>query len=207
MTYYITDEVTYEELLQLKAERLELGLVPKRGEGLFHSYAHLKSLLFDFRVENHFENVGTHLVAARDKETNKVLGASMLTVTKREPKHASFRHVFVFEESRGQGIAKEMYDYRIRLAVKEGATRIRLFANIPSVDWHKKCGMRFIGQNKRKQPFTYLPLFDVKSVKELGEKYDEIGFDKLTEMIEPEVSKQMDRIVSKGGKRYTSFEE
>lgn len=205
MEYFIdnTDQKELEGLYeQLKERREKLGLKGGKSVG----FTHLKMSLYDWRIEGNWSNKNAHVRVVRDRETKAVLGAGFWTFTSRGERHATFRHVFMFEEYRGKGIAQTLYNYRLRHTIDSGVKRIRMFANIPATEYHLKCGMRFIAKNKANQPFTYLPLFDVETVKELGKKYDELGFDKCIEMVQPEVDKQVNKLIGRGGRWLTKEE-
>lgn len=205
MEYFI-DTTSQDELESLfndlKKTREELGLKGGKSVG----FTHLKMSLFDWRVEQNWSKDSAFVRVARNTYTGEVLGGTFWSYTTRGKRHASFRHIFLFEEWRGNGIAEALYNYRLRHALDNGIERVRLFANIPAFNWHHKCGMRFIAKNKAQQPFTYLPLFKVDSIKELGKKYDELGFDKCIEMVKPEVDKQVNKLIGRGGRWLTKEE-
>lgn len=205
MEYFIdnTDQKELESLFeQLKKQREKLGLRGGKSVG----FTHLKMSLFDWRVEDNWSKENAFVRVARNSHTGEVLGGTFWTHTTRGERHASFRHIFLFEDWRGNGIAEALYNYRLKHTIERGVWRVRLFANIPAFNWHHKCGMRFIAQNKAKQPFTYLPLFNVETIKELGQKYDEIGFKECIKMVQPEVDKQVNRLIGRGGRWLTEEE-
>ena len=205
MEYFIdtTSQKELESLFNdLKSRREKLGLKGGKSVG----FSHLKMSLFDWRVEDNWSKENAFVRVARNSYTGEILGGTFWTHTTRGNRHASFRHIFLFEDWRGNGIAEALYNYRLQHTLERGVKRVRLFANIPATNWHLKCGMRFIAQNKAGQPFTYLPLFDVENVKELGQKYDELGFDKCIEMVQPEVDKQVNRLIGRGGRWLTKDE-
>lgn len=201
MEYYIS-ETTQEELETLYNNLKQQNIKGGKSVG----FTHLKMSLFDWRVENHWNREGSFVKVVREVGTNKILGGGFWTFTKREPRHVTFRHVFIFEPYRGLGLAHSLYDYRINHSVEHGMKRIRMFSNIPALDWHLSKGMRFIGYNKSKQPFTYLPLFEVSTIKELGKKYTELGYEKCIELVRPEVDLQMNKLITRGGRWFTSQE-
>ena len=100
-----------------------------------------------------------------------------------------------------------LYDYRIKHAFDNDVFRIRMFMNIPSLDYHLKCGMKFIGYNKSGMPFVYLPLLKANSVLDLGKNYERLGLKWCVNAVKPEIDKQMDRIIAKGGRWINTEEE
>lgn len=177
----------------------------KRG-GKMAGLSHLKSSLFDWRVENHWESENSYVLVARDTTTGNILGGTFYSFTKRAPRHAAFRHIFVFEEARGKGVAEKLYNVRYQHALDVGVERVRLFANIPATDWHLRCGMRFVAFNKSNQPFTYLPLKRFDTVREYGQWLDSIGPTEAIKMVQPQIDKQVGKLLAKGG-RWMSDEE
>ena len=171
-----------------------------------HSWSHLEQSTYDWRIENNWTKKLRFVRVMRKKDTNEVTAAIFWSYTQNKLPHCTLRHIYVLEEFRGLSLAVPLYDYMIRHSIESGVRRIRLFANKTSLTWHLKRGMKFIGFNKRQQPFTYLPLFDVEGVKELGQVYERIGYQRLIEQVEPEVDKQMNRIIKFGGRWLTQEE-
>lgn len=169
------------------------------------SLYHLKMTYYEWKKENNWASESSHEYFAIGDE-GEILGATFFTYTKTEPRHICLRHIFSMENGRGVGVAKTLYNFLYRMSVEDGVRRIRVISNIPATEWHVKCGMRFIGTNKAKQPFTYLPLFDFPTLKEYGQYLDEIGPERALNLALPQLSKQMKTQTDRGGRWYTPEE-
>lgn len=200
----IIEKIDQQELEDTLARKLEEndGAKLNNMNGLYH----LKQTCYEWGMENNWQSPRAQQWVARNDE-GTIMGGTFITVTSRKPVHVTFRHIFLFEEARGHGVAETLYNWRYRWVIENTqCRRVRLFANKPATPWHNKCGMRFLGMNKAKQPFTYLPLFDCPSMRDYGAKLDSIGPRAAMDMVEPEVTKQVEKIVSKGGRWYTQEE-
>lgn len=200
----IIEEIDKEELESVLEQKLE----ENGGEKLnnMNGLYHLKQTVYEWGMENNWNSQRAKQWVARNEE-GKIMGGTFITMTSRKPVHVTFRHIFLFEEARGNGVAGKLYNHRYRWVIENTpCRRVRLFANKPATPWHNKNGMRFIAMNKAKQPFTYLPLFDCPSMKEYGEKLDSIGPRNAIDMVSPEVEKQVKKLVDKGGRWYTQEE-
>lgn len=196
---YIIDNTNKDELVSLKDKLETIQKANNMKGGLMSGLSHLKSSIYDWNVEKGWGVDNRFIKVARDSTNNEILGGVFWSFTKTGNRHGTLRHIFLLEEARGKGVAKGLYDYWLIHLLENGIRRARMFANKPSKDWHLKRGMRFIAYNKSKQPFTYLPLFEVDNMKELGKKYDEVGPEKCIEMVMPEVEKQVNKLLVKGG--------
>ena len=197
------DIISQSEMEDLLAKKIE-----ENGDQKLNNWSalqHFKNAMGEWKREQNWSSARSYVHAAKDDD-GTVLGVGFLSATSRPPTHITFRHVFVFEEARGRGVAGSLYNFRYHKACDLGITRIRMFANIPALDYHVASGMRFIAMNKAKQPFTYLPLKRFPTLKEYGEWLDSIGPRAAIEMVEPEVTKQVDKLIAKGGRWYTDEE-
>jgi len=205
-TFVPTNEQEMNELLE---KRIVLAEQTGLKGGKMSSLSHLKSSLFDWRVEHNWDPKSKdtrHVLVAKD-ENGEIAGGTFFTYSKREPKITSFRHIFLFEEYRGNGIAEALYNVRYKMAVEAGCAYIRLFANIPAYDWHLGVGMRFFGISKTKLPFGFVPILPgASNMKELGRMLDQLGPEKVKEMIKAPLMKQMAAVEKKGGRWMTQEE-
>jgi len=197
------DVISQSELEDLLAKKLEENGDQKLNN--WNALYHLKNAVGEWKKEQNWASPRCYEHAVRDDDGN-VLACGFLSITSRPPTHVTFRHVFVFEEARGKGVAEKLYNFRYHKACDLGVTRVRMFANIPSVPYHLASGMRFIAFNKAKQPFTYLPLKKFDTLRDYGAWLDSIGPRAAMDLVEPQVTTQVEKVISKGGRWYTDEE-
>ena len=195
--------VTQDELEDVLAQKLHENGDQKLNNT--NALFHLKNTMGEWKKEQNWPSPRAYEWVAKDDD-GTMLGGTFITVTSRPPVHVTFRHIFLFEEARGKGVAEKLYNFRYQKACEMGVKRVRVFANIPALPWHVKCGMRFLAMNKAKQPFTYLPLERFDTLREYGEWLDSIGPRAAMDLVEPQVTTQMEKIISKGGRWYTDEE-
>lgn len=195
--------VTQDELEEVFAQKLHENGDQKLNN--MNSLFHLKNTMGEWKKEQNWASPRAYEWVAKDDD-GTMLGGTFITVTSRPPVHVTFRHIFLFEEARGKGVAEKLYNFRYQKVCDMGVKRVRVFANKPATPWHVKCGMRFLGINKAKQPFTYLPLEKFDSLREYGQWLDSIGPRAALDRVEPQVETQMNKILSKGGRWYTDEE-
>jgi GNAT superfamily N-acetyltransferase len=200
---------TEQEMNELLEKRKLIAEQTGLKGGKMSSLSHLKSSLFDWRLEQGWDpkNKDYRNVLVAKDENGEIAGGTFFSYSKREPKITSFRHIFLFEEYRGNGLAEALYNERYKMSIAAGCTLIRLFANIPAYDWHLNVGMRFFGMSKTKLPFGFVPILPgADTMKELGRRLDDMGPDKVKELIRPALMKQMAAVEKKGGRWMTQEE-
>lgn len=129
----------------------QLGGVTAKG-GAVASVSHLKSALYDWRVENQWDkptSAAVHL---------DLLGFMFITFTTREPRHCTLRHFYVLEESRGQGVGGRMMGALRAQCLHHGVRFLRFFANKPAIPFYERCGFKWHGTSRTGLPFTYWDL-------------------------------------------------
>jgi GNAT superfamily N-acetyltransferase len=205
MEHYI-DTTTQEELEGVFNIMDEYKKKNKLRYPSTSSWSHLEVGLYEWRIEKNWDKPDRHIRVVRKKDNNQIMGAVFWSNTSRGVKHSCWRHITILEEFRGHGLSYSLYNYMYRHTIEQGITRVRAFFDKNSIHFNHKYGLRSIGFNKSNQPFMYLPLFNVKEIKYLGKKYDEIGFEKCIEIVKPEVEQQMNKIIQKGGRWLTQEE-
>ena len=118
-------------------------------KGRESSKSHLKSALFDWRMENNWDNPRACVLSFENK------GFAFLTFTKREPKYCTLRHIITLEEYRGQGVGKELIKLMYSEMREREYSKVRFFADIPSVGFYEKLGYTWHGTSRTGLSFTY----------------------------------------------------
>jgi len=132
-----------------KLEKLLEELEAKGQKGRSSSKSHLKSALYDWRVEENWNKETAFVLNYEDK------GYAFITLTKREPRHCTLRHVFVLEEYRGEGIGKKLMQMMYDTMNESDVKRLRFFADKPSVAFYESLGYKWHGVSKTGLPFYY----------------------------------------------------
>lgn len=136
--------VTEQHLEKVLQERIDAGY-----KGRESSKSHLKSALYDWRVENHWNNEKATVLSYEDK------GYAFLTFTKRKPFYCVLRHLVTLEEYRKQGIGTELINMMYVEMRKREYRTIRFFADKPSTGFYEKLGYKWHGKSKTGLLFTY----------------------------------------------------
>jgi len=140
-----------------KLEKL-LQQIKERKGGADSSKSHLKSALYDWRIEDNWSRNNCFVISEND------LGFAFYTFTIREPRHCTLRHIFTLEEARGQGIGKKLMN-RIEEHMKRDRVEImRFYANKPAIKFYEKLGYTWLGENKQGLPFTYCDICTKKNI-------------------------------------------
>ena len=134
-------ETYLEEVLQ---DRIDLGY-----KGRESSKSHLKSALYDWRVENQWEKDSAKVLTVDNK------GFAFITFTKREPKYCVLRHLVTLEEHRGQGVGSLLMEQMYSEMKKREYSILRFFADIPSTGFYEKLGYQWHGKSKTGLSFTF----------------------------------------------------
>lgn len=82
---------------------------------------------------------------------DKLAGAIVVTISKREPKTANLQLLHTFHEFRGKGIGKELCEWAVGHAYENGAEYFRVSAELDAVPFYKKIGFDFICRQKTAQ--------------------------------------------------------
>lgn len=137
----MVNETFLNNILQ---ERVDMGL-----KGRESSKSHLKSALYDWRVENHWNNEKATVLSYENK------GFAFLTFTKRKPLYCVLRHLVTLEEYRKQGIGTKLMNMMYDEMRKRDYSIIRFFADKPSTGFYEKLGYKWHGKSKTGLLFTY----------------------------------------------------
>lgn len=78
----------------------------------------------------------------------KLVGAVIVTVSKRTPHVANLQLLHTFAEYRGNGIGKMLCECALQKAIESGAEYFRVSAEIPAIPFYKKIGFKFLGKQK-----------------------------------------------------------
>lgn len=79
---------------------------------------------------------------------DKVAGAIVITLSKREPVVANLQLLHTFYEYRGNGIAKLLCIWGINHAIAMGARYFRVSAEFDAVPFYEKVGFKFVCKQK-----------------------------------------------------------
>lgn len=137
-------EVTEQHLEEILQQRVEMGL-----KGRESSKSHLKSALYDWRVESQWEKDSSCVLSYEGK------GYAFLTFTVRNPKYCVLRHLVTLEEYRGQGVGTQLMKMMYQEIRRREYRIVRFFADIPSVGFYEKQGYHWHGKSKTGLSFTY----------------------------------------------------
>ena len=132
-----------------KLERILQERIDQGYKGRQSSKSHLKSALYDWRVENNWDRGNTCVLSYEDK------GFAFITFTVRNPKYCCLRHLVTLEEYRGQGIGSKLMDLIYSEMRERDYSTIRLFADIPSVGFYEKIGYKWWGKSKTGLSYSY----------------------------------------------------
>lgn len=145
--------VTENYLEGILQQRIDAGY-----KGRESSKSHIKSALYDWRIEQNWNNDKAVVLSYENK------GFAFITFTKRHPKYCVLRHLVTLEEHRGQGVGTKL----IELMYEEMKTRqyniLRFFADIPSVHFYEKLGFKWHGKSKTGLSFTYTDITTMELV-------------------------------------------
>ena len=136
--------ITEEYLEGLLQQRIDMGL-----KGRQSSKSHLKSALYDWRVEQQWSKDSSKVITYEDK------GFAFITFTVRKPYYCVLRHLVTLEEYRGQGVGSKLMNLMYDEMRKRDVNIIRFFADKPSIVFYEKLGYKWHGLSKTGLPFTY----------------------------------------------------
>ena len=79
---------------------------------------------------------------------DRLAGAIVVTISKREPKVANLQLLHTFYEFRGKGVARALCDWGIDYAIKNESNYFRVSAELDAVPFYEKCGFKFVCRQK-----------------------------------------------------------
>lgn len=159
-------KVNEEYLNNLLQERIDAGY-----KGRESSKSHLKSALYDWRIEENWNNERAIVLSCDNK------GYAFLTFTKREPRYCVLRHLVTLEEYRGQGVGTELIKMMYAEMRKRDYKIVRFFADIPSVKFYEKLGYKWHGKSKTGLSFTYTDIESMELLPPTKRDLNRIGYE------------------------------
>jgi GNAT superfamily N-acetyltransferase len=81
-------------------------------------------------------------------EDDNLLGAIIVSFSKRTPVIANLQLLHTFYASRGKGVGRTLCDFAIAEAHRYNATYFRVSAEADAVQFYEKCGFTFLGEQK-----------------------------------------------------------
>jgi len=123
--------------------------IDKGYKGRESSKSHLKSALYDWRIEQNWDRDNCDVLTIDNK------GFAFVTFTLRNPQYCCLRHIVTLEEYRGQGIGTLLMKKIYHEIEKRGYVYIRLFSDKPSVGFYEKLGYKWLGTSKTGLKYTY----------------------------------------------------
>ena len=81
-------------------------------------------------------------------EDNNLLGAIIVSFSKRTPIIANLQLLHTFYASRGKGVGRTLCDFAIAEANRYNASYFRVSAEPDAVVFYEKCGFTFLGEQK-----------------------------------------------------------
>jgi GNAT superfamily N-acetyltransferase len=134
----------------MKSKLLELQqeLSTLKG-GTSSSKSHLNMALIDWNKEQNYDRDNAYILTVDGK------GYAFITITKREPRHCTLRHIFVLEQYRGESIGRQLLDLVYNTMHDNNVSVIRFFANKPAIPFYERLGYKWLGVGKTGLPLTY----------------------------------------------------
>jgi GNAT superfamily N-acetyltransferase len=139
--------------------------------GAVASKSHLGMALVDWNKEQNWVRDNAYVLTVENK------GYAFITITKREPRHCTLRHVFVLEQYRGESIGRQLIALVYQTMQDNNVNIIRFFANKPAIKFYERLGYSWLGESKGGLPFTYTdintmqPIPNEKQLKKLFKPY------------------------------------
>lgn len=158
--------VTEKYLEEILQQRIDAGY-----KGRQSSKSHLKSALYDWRIEQNWNSERAVVLSYENK------GFAFITFTKRNPKYCVLRHLITLEEFRGQGVGTELMKLMYEEMENRGYTLLRFFADIPSVGFYEKLGFKWHGKSKTKLSFTFTDITTMELVEPIKRDKTRIGYE------------------------------
>ena len=158
--------VTEKYLEEILQQRIDAGY-----KGRQSSKSHLKSALYDWRIEQNWNSERAVVLSYENK------GFAFITFTKRNPKYCVLRHLITLEEFRGQGVGTELMKLMYEEMENRGYNLLRFFADIPSVVFYEKLGFKWHGKSKTKLSFTFTDINTMELVEPIKRDKTRIGYE------------------------------
>lgn len=158
--------VTENYLEGILQQRIDAGY-----KGRQSSKSHLKSALYDWRIEQNWDSERAVVLTYENK------GFAFITFTKREPKYCVLRHLITLEEYRGLGVGTELMKLMYQEMSNRNYNILRFFADIPSVGFYEKQGFKWHGKSKTKLSFTYTDINTMDLVEPTKRDKNKIGYE------------------------------
>lgn len=87
-------------------------------------------------------------VAAIDEDTNEIMGAIIVSFSKRQPVVANLQLLHTFYRHRGKGVGGKLCQWAFEHAQQNHADFFRVSAEPDAVEFYKKIGFEFLGKQK-----------------------------------------------------------
>lgn len=78
----------------------------------------------------------------------ELMGGAVVTLSKTKPIAANFQLLHVFNKHRRKGVGRMLTNYCLQAALRDGANYFRISADMEAVDFYRKCGVKFWGEQK-----------------------------------------------------------
>jgi len=91
---------------------------------------------------------GSHHLCMGLWDEDKLMGAIITSISKRDPKVANLQLLHTFAAYRGKGVGKTLSLDSLRYAIHEKAQYFRVSAEIPAIEFYKKIGFEMLGEQK-----------------------------------------------------------
>jgi len=91
---------------------------------------------------------------------NDLLGAMIVTFSKREPKTANLQLLHTFAKHRGKKIGSYLMNYSLHLSIQNKCKYYRVSAEPEAINFYKKIGLRMLGEQKSKCQLSMFKIVD-----------------------------------------------
>lgn len=81
-------------------------------------------------------------------DDTELMGAILVTHSKRAPVVANLQLLHTFFAHRGKNVARILCEYALEQAYKDGAEYFRVSSEKPAIEFYKKVGFKFLGEQK-----------------------------------------------------------
>lgn len=81
-------------------------------------------------------------------DNNELMGAIIVSYSKRDPKTANLQLLHTFYKHRGKGVGKVLTEWALKDAIANNALYFRVSAEPDAVKFYEKCGFKFWGLQK-----------------------------------------------------------
>jgi len=105
---------------------------------------------------------------------NELLGAMIITFSKREPKVANLQLIHTFFKHRGKKIGSKLMNYSLYLAMLNHCEYYRVSAEPEAVPFYKKLGLKMLGKQKSNCQLSMFKIIDENFKNGLYDLKDEV---------------------------------